>query len=65
MASERDERMLEQTAQDVATDLGFDPDALRRRYREERDKRLREDGNAQYVEVAGRFAHFLDDTASS
>jgi len=41
--------------------LGFDPDALRRKYREERDRRLREDGNDQYVEVTGRFAHFLDD----
>jgi cyclohexanone monooxygenase len=39
----------------------FDPDALRRKYREERDKRLRADGNAQYREVTGQFAHFLDD----
>jgi len=43
------------------TDLGFDPDALRARYREERDKRLRADGNDQYLEVKGRFAHFVDD----
>jgi cation diffusion facilitator CzcD-associated flavoprotein CzcO len=42
-------------------DLGFDPDALRRKYREERDKRLRDDGNDQYQDVAGRFAHYLDD----
>jgi cyclohexanone monooxygenase len=41
--------------------LGFDPDALRERYRLEREKRLREDGNEQYVEVKGDFAHFLDD----
>jgi hypothetical protein len=39
----------------------FDPDALRRRYREERDKRLRADGNEQYVEITGRYAHFLED----
>jgi len=45
----------------MSTDPGFDPDALRERYREERDRRLRSDGNEQYVEVAGRFAHFLDD----
>ncbi|MBM4245814.1 MAG: NAD(P)/FAD-dependent oxidoreductase [Deltaproteobacteria bacterium] len=38
-----------------------DPDALRARYREEREKRLRSDGVRQYVEVAGRFAHFVDD----
>ncbi|MDB5417508.1 MAG: putative monooxygenase [Phenylobacterium sp.] len=42
-------------------DLGFDPDALREKYRAERDKRLRADANAQYVEVAGQFAHYLDD----
>jgi cyclohexanone monooxygenase len=41
--------------------LGFDPDALRAKYREERDKRLRADGNDQYVEVTGRFAHFVED----
>ena len=39
----------------------IDRDALRARYREERDKRLRPDGNAQYIEPTGRFAHFLDD----
>jgi cyclohexanone monooxygenase len=42
-------------------DLGFDPQALRAKYREERDKRLRSDGNAQYREIAGDFAHYLDD----
>jgi len=36
-------------------------DALRAKYREERDKRLRADGNEQYVEVTGSFAHYLDD----
>ena len=35
--------------------LTFDPDELRRRYREERDKRIREDGNEQYLEVTGIF----------
>jgi len=42
-------------------DLPFDPDGLRARYRRERDKRLRPEGNDQYVEVKGKFAHFLDD----
>ena len=42
-------------------DLPFDPDALRAKYREERDKRLRPDGNDQYLEVTGAFAHFVDD----
>ncbi|MEW6267985.1 MAG: NAD(P)/FAD-dependent oxidoreductase [Thermodesulfobacteriota bacterium] len=36
-------------------------EALRVRYREERDKRLRPDGNEQYIEPKGRFAHFVDD----
>lgn len=44
-----------------ADDLGFDPDALREKYRAERDKRLRADASAQYVEIAGQFAHYLDD----
>src|SRR4051794_18516470 len=43
------------------TDLPFDPDALRRKYQEERDKRLRADGNEQYVEIKGRFEHYLED----
>jgi cyclohexanone monooxygenase len=39
----------------------FDPDALRAKYRAERDKRLRPDGNEQYIEVSGEFAHFVED----
>ena len=39
----------------------FDPDALRRKYQEERDKRLRVEGNEQYIEVAGSFARYLED----
>ena len=39
----------------------FDPELLRVKYRTERDKRLREDGNQQYVEVSGDFAHYIDD----
>ena len=42
-------------------DLGFDPDALREKYRQERDKRLRADGNEQYQEVTGDFSHYIDD----
>ncbi|MDA1073135.1 MAG: NAD(P)/FAD-dependent oxidoreductase [Proteobacteria bacterium] len=44
-----------------ATDLGFDPDALREKYRIERDKRLRADGNTQYRQVEGDFSHYVDD----
>jgi len=39
----------------------IDRDALRAKYRVERDKRLRADGNEQYVEPTGEFAHYLDD----
>jgi cyclohexanone monooxygenase len=42
-------------------ELGFDPDALREKYRQERDKRLRADGNDQYREIAGDLARYLDD----
>ena len=34
---------------------------LKERYRAERDKRLRPDGNDQYLEPSGRFAGLLDD----
>jgi cyclohexanone monooxygenase len=44
-----------------ASALGFDPAALREKYRQERDKRIRADGDAQYVEVSGKHAHFVDD----
>jgi cation diffusion facilitator CzcD-associated flavoprotein CzcO len=52
--------MLSVTANTDATEP-IDRKALRARYREERDKRLREDGNDQYIEPTGRFASFLDD----
>jgi len=42
-------------------EVEFDPNSLRERYREERDKRLRPDGNDQYVEVKGGFAQYVDD----
>ena len=48
-------------ADDAALDLGFDPSALRSRYRAERDKRLRKEGNEQYVNMTGQFAHYLED----
>jgi cyclohexanone monooxygenase len=41
--------------------LDFDPDALRTRYRAERDKRLRADGTAQYVPTVGAYSRYLDD----
>ena len=41
-------------------DLGFDPNALLEKYRAERDRRLRSDGNEQYIDIS-KFAHYLDD----
>lgn len=42
-------------------DLDFDPEVLREKYRFERDKRIREDGEDQYLEAAATFAHYADD----
>ena len=39
----------------------FDKEQLRAKYMEERNKRLRADGNDQYIEVKGQLAHYLDD----
>ena len=38
-----------------------DLEAIHARYLEERDKRIRPDGNEQYLEPTGKYAHFLDD----
>ena len=42
-------------------DFDFDPDKLRQKYKEERDKRIRSDGNDQYKEVKGDFSYFVED----
>jgi cation diffusion facilitator CzcD-associated flavoprotein CzcO len=39
----------------------IDREALQAKYRSEREKRLRPEGNDQYIEPTGPFAHFLDD----
>lgn len=43
------------------SELGFDPDALREKYRVERDRRIRPEGNAQYVRTTGEFGYYADD----
>jgi cation diffusion facilitator CzcD-associated flavoprotein CzcO len=50
-----------QDSDDKSAALNFDPDALRRKYGEERAKRLRPDATAQYQPLAGRFAHLAED----
>jgi hypothetical protein len=39
----------------------FSPQALREKYRLEREKRLRADGNAQYRDLSGVYADFDKD----
>jgi len=51
--------MIEQ-ARD-AKPSGIDKERLRQKYREERNKRLRPDGNDQYLQIKGQLAHYLDD----
>ncbi len=53
--------MTTDTGARVDGSMEFDPDALRERYRAERDRRVRADGNEQYVAIDGSFAHYLDD----
>ncbi|HEY1751411.1 MAG TPA: NAD(P)/FAD-dependent oxidoreductase [Caulobacteraceae bacterium] len=45
----------------AAAKSAIDKQALLGRYRAERDKRMRADGNEQYLRVAGHLAHYLDD----
>jgi len=42
------------------SNLGFDPDALREKYRLERDKRIRDDGDDQFVRTTDEYAHYAD-----
>ena len=44
-----------------APQTAIDKDAIRRKYLEERDKRLRADGNEQYLQLNGQLAHYLED----
>ena len=39
----------------------IDKERLRQKYLKERNKRLRADGNDQYIQVKGQLAHYLDD----
>jgi len=39
----------------------FDKEALKQKYMEERNKRIRPDGNAQYIRIEDQLSHYLDD----
>ncbi len=43
------------------TEASIDVEALRKKYRFERDRRIRPEGNNQFIEVKGDFANFVDD----
>ena len=45
----------------VPMSLDFDPAALRAKYRAERDRRLRAEGNGQYIKIEAEFSRYLDD----
>lgn len=47
--------------QDLPVWSGMDLDALRRRYAQEREKRLRSEALGRYLELAGEFSDFADD----
>ncbi|WOH83917.1 NAD(P)/FAD-dependent oxidoreductase [Bradyrhizobium sp. BEA-2-5] len=44
-----------------AKPAAIDKERLRLKYQEERNKRLRPDGNDQYLQIKGQLAHYLDD----
>ena len=45
----------------TANTLDFNPDALRKKYERERDKRLRSDGIGQYVDTDGQYSQYRTD----
>ena len=61
MTTGQEDQAVGNSTERAAQGPAFDPGALRDKYRRERDKRLRKEGNEQYIEVSEGFAHFLDD----
>jgi len=46
---------------EIVGGVDFDPDALHARYIAERDRRVRPDGNAQYIEMKAQFSRYVED----
>ena len=46
---------------EVVSKKPFDKEALRKKYAEERNKRIRADGNDQYIEIKNHWNHYLED----
>jgi cation diffusion facilitator CzcD-associated flavoprotein CzcO len=53
--------MTATTGTEAQTKRPIDKQALLAKYVAERDKRLRSDGNAQYLQIKGQLAHYLED----
>ncbi|MCC6920510.1 MAG: NAD(P)/FAD-dependent oxidoreductase [Alphaproteobacteria bacterium] len=51
---------MDGTTPETKGELGFDPAAIRERYRQERDKRLRTDGELQYQEIVGDLSRYIE-----
>ena len=52
---------MTQMLRDTLGEIDFNPATLKARYLQERDKRLRDEGNEQYIEVKGDFSNYVDD----
>ena len=52
---------FETVLRETLGEIDFDPRELHDRYIQERDKRLRDDANDQYIEVVGDFTNYVDD----
>jgi cation diffusion facilitator CzcD-associated flavoprotein CzcO len=57
----REEMMTANTEIAPAQKEKIDKAALQKKYDEERDKRLRADGNDQYIQIKDKFGHYLTD----
>jgi cyclohexanone monooxygenase len=57
----REKTIVSTTIEQLFDDMDFDPQQLKSKYLAERDKRIRSDGNSQYVEVTAEFSHYVDD----
>ncbi len=60
MSSNPTDTAMTDMGSELISNLEFDLEALRGKYREERDKRIRADGEKQYIHTTGEYSHFKD-----
>ena len=53
--------MTATTIEELLGDLDFAPADLKTKYLSERDKRIKPEGNDQYIEVTAEFSRYIDD----